>query len=233
MKLSAMAWTVTKTALASGGGGVLAFIGLSWLLPLVTIDDLFGNNWAWTCGMLGAVTGVLIVATFVGNGYQLSVPRWVMVWTYLVALAASAAAMGVLVIGYTQLSRVFGRELLPQVHGFTGFLQAGNLLVSWVYLFALGFAFGIVGLFYGLAMAYIRTKTILLLGFTVLPFMTFTAGFLIWALVAWLLPGFKAMTDYVGGHPWAQIGVLGGLALVLALIFAQLYQRLDAPRQVR
>ncbi|WP_461214595.1 hypothetical protein [Lacticaseibacillus sp. GG6-2] len=230
MKLKAMTWAVAKTALGSVGGGVIAFIGLSVLLPLLTIDDLFGNDWPWVCGMLGAVTGVLLVGGFIGDGYQLGVPRKVMVQVYLLALGLSAVVMSTLVLGYTQLMRLLPYQLPAQVHGFAGFLQAGHLPVSWMYLAVLGFAAGIVGLFFGLAMAYIRVK-IAWLWFTILPMVAITVALLTWFIAIWLIPGMKSASYYIAGHPWAQVGAMALLAVVLAIIFDRLYRHLDAPQQ--
>lgn len=235
MKYKAMAGYAAKLALQASGGGLGVFFVLAIGLPLFSRDDLFGNDWPWVCGMLSAVTGMLVVMSLAGTGFQGGVSRKTMVRVYLSAQAVAALAMATLVLGFEAVMRAIGVARPSQVHGFAGFLQPGNGLVSWTYLVVLSFALGVIGLFAGLLMTYHQTKLsvwVIVVGFGLVPVMAITVALLLWFLAVWLLPGLREATYAIGTHPWALIGVIAVFTAVLAGIFDGVYRRLDTPQEV-
>ena len=223
LKLKAMTATITKTAVMSGSGGSLAFIALAIVLPRFSIDESFGNNWTNISGLIGLMVGIIIVGAYAGTGYQLGVARQTMVKAYLLAQAATAAVVATLILGYTWLAQPTIRQILS----FAGFLQPGHWLASWVYLVAVGFAVGILGLGFGMVMLYIHSKVAILISVILLPIIVITAGMIAFFASLALVPAFAAVI----AQPWLVVGLIAGLAAIAAAVFGLIYRRLDVPQE--
>ncbi len=221
---------------------MVAMTSVGWFLledglPLLTGSHFPASNWPFACTFLGFLGAVMLVSVFVGPGFQFGVSRYTMTRAYATALLIQAAAIALMALGLQSVAELFAAQRQSVLVPFAGFIEPSitALVVSVAYLAMMALVGGSVGLLFGLLLAYVtrRPMIILLVVFSgLMPMLVILIAMLSWWGLTSLWPAVKAWPGYFNQHPWLIVGLWGVLASVLLLLMRAVYLRLDAPKQV-